>query len=101
MMTTTENATEKLRDNLLQKCLDAGLGFRLMGNSPIEGTLSIKVDRKSLGDKVVESGGIKFYLDPVCAVALENYELDYLDGPEAGFFLKSRKAGDTTTNFRK
>jgi Fe-S cluster assembly iron-binding protein IscA len=102
-MTATQKATEKLRDNLVQRCLDAGLGFRLIanGNSPVKGSLSIKVDHECPGDKVVQSRGIKIYLDPVSAIALEDYELDCLDEPNSGFCLKRREVGDAIPQVKK
>jgi Fe-S cluster assembly iron-binding protein IscA len=91
-MTATQRAAEKLRDNLVQRCLDVGLGFRLVsdGRESSVKAFSIKVDHECPGDKVVKSRGIKIYLDPVSADALENYELDYLDEPGGGFCLRSQ-----------
>jgi Fe-S cluster assembly iron-binding protein IscA len=103
MMTATEKATEKLKENLLQRCIDIGLGFRLISDAqdPSKGEFSIKVDHKRPGDRVIESHGIRIYLNSTNAIALENYELDYVDEPGGGFCLRGQGARHTTSNLKK
>jgi Fe-S cluster assembly iron-binding protein IscA len=97
-MITTQKAAEKLRDNLVQRCVAVGLGFRLVNDNHEHSPkmFSIKVDQACPGDKVLESRGIRIYLDSASAVELENYELDYIDEPGGGFCLKNHEAPDAT-----
>lgn len=93
MMTTSERAAQKLRDNLVQWCLDAGLGFRVVNNNreTDPAVFNIKLDKECPGDEVIVSQGIRIFLDPVNAAALNDHELDYVDGPACGFCLKTSK----------
>lgn len=102
-MITTQKATEKLKENLVKRCFDVGLGFRLIsnghGSSPQ--ACSMKMDQKCPGDEVVEMGGIRIYLDPVSASEVKNYELDYIDEPGGGFCLKTPGKKDITNTKNK
>jgi Fe-S cluster assembly iron-binding protein IscA len=54
-----------------------------------EATFSIKLDRQHRGDQVIESNGVKVFLDPASAARISDYQLDYQDEPDGGFFLKT------------
>lgn len=81
----------KLREDLVQRCLDVGLGFRIESKGEIDKEVSLMLDYPLPTDKVVELNGIRFYLDPVSADTLGSFELDYLETPEGGFCLKGRE----------
>ncbi len=91
MMTTSERAAQKLRDNLIQWCLDAGLGFRVVNDDrePAHAVFNIKLDKECPCDEVIVSHGIRIFLDPVNTTVLKDHELDYLDEPTCGFCLKN------------
>lgn len=97
-MTITDKAAQMLKDDLIQRFLNTGLGFRIVnnGNGTIERAISIKIDHEYPGDKVIDSYGIKIFLDPATAAALEDYELD-LNDPDGTFCLKSQKSAGTTS----
>ncbi len=89
MIHVSTRAVNKLREELVQKCLDAGIGFRIsvkndeMGNV----TSNMRFDRQKQGDMVIDLGGVKLFSDPDCVAQVKDYHLDYLDNPDGGFFL--------------
>jgi Fe-S cluster assembly iron-binding protein IscA len=89
MITTSERAAQKLKETLIHKWFDIGFGFRVMKDTNDSGaiTCSIKLDNKHAGDQVIESHGIKVFLDPISAAQLRDWELDYRDEPSQGFLL--------------
>jgi Fe-S cluster assembly iron-binding protein IscA len=86
-------AVEQLREQLVNSCLEAGIGFRMEVSTDEAGefTFSIRIDRQRLGDRVLESDGIKMFLDPASAFQIMGYQLDYEDEPGGGFFLTTMK----------
>lgn len=98
MITVSDKAAEKLDEELIQRCLDAGLGFRVVNDNhePGHTVFSIKLDKECPGDEVVTSHGIRIFLGPADAALLENCELDYLDEPTGGFCLKNEVATGAT-----
>ena len=64
-MTTTEKAAQKLKNILIEKFLDVGLGFRVVGKADESGhtTFDIKPDNGCPGDEIIESYGMKVFLD--------------------------------------
>ncbi len=98
MMSTSERAAQKLRDNLIQWCLDAGLGFRVVNGDDESGhpVFNIKLDKECPGDEVIVSHGIRIFLDPANAVLLKDHELDYLSEPTCGFCLETRVAAGSS-----
>jgi len=91
MVSTSNEAAKRLREQLINKCFEAGIGFRMLVNTGESGkaTFSIKVDMQQQGDEVIESNGVKVFLDPTSAARISNYQLDYQDEPDGGFFLKT------------
>lgn len=91
-MTTSEKAAEKLKNRLVQRCIDAGLGYRITGHPAESGSaiLNMQLDKKRPGDEVLVSNGISFLLDPADASLFKDCELDYIDGPDGGFYLKDK-----------
>lgn len=92
MIHVSTRAVDKLKEELVQKCLDAGIGFRIMVSSDNEGkiTSNMKFDRQQEEDMVIDLGGVKLFSDPRSISQVKDYHLDYLDNPEGGFFLIKR-----------
>jgi iron-sulfur cluster assembly protein len=91
MVSTSNKAAEQLREQLINKCFEAGIGFRVLVNASesSKATFSIKLDRQNMKDEVLESNGIKLFLDPASAARISGYQLDYQDEPDGGFILKT------------
>ena len=91
MVTTSSKAAKRLREQLVNKCFEAGIGFRMLVNAAEfgEATFSIKLDRQHREDEVIESNGVKVFLDPASAARISDYQLDYQNGPDGGFFLNT------------
>jgi Fe-S cluster assembly iron-binding protein IscA len=89
MITTSKRAVKKLKDEMIQKCLNVGLGYRIIGKIPESGrtTLYMELDKEHSGDEVIMSDGIRLFLDPTNAALLKDYKLDFIDGPTSGFCL--------------
>jgi len=89
-MTATEKAAQKLKEILIQRFFDTGLGFRVTGNADQSSlaTLDIKLDNQRPGDEVIELYGMKFFLDQSSAALLSDYELDYIEEPTRRFLIK-------------
>jgi len=81
----------RLREKLIHKCFEAGIGFRMVVGTVGSGrtTFGIKLDRQRQGDEVIESNGVKVFLDPASEAQISDYQLDYQDEPDDGFFLKA------------
>lgn len=89
-MIASEKASEKLKEELLNRFASTGLGFRVYQDSNGSGSsgLVLKLDKKGPDDETVESHGIRLFLSPDYSAQLKNLELDYVDGPTGGFILK-------------
>jgi iron-sulfur cluster assembly protein len=103
MMTASERAAQKLKETLIRKWFDIGFGFRVMKDTNDSGatTCSIKLDNKRADDQVIESHGIKVFLDPISAAQLQDWELDYRDEPGQGFLLVKAGTNSEPQVFRK
>jgi Fe-S cluster assembly iron-binding protein IscA len=93
MITTSKRAAKKLKDEMVQKCLNVGLGYRIIGKIPESGRvmLYMELDKEHSGDEVIVSHGIRIFLDPTNAELLKDCELDFIDGPTGGFWLRNDK----------
>lgn len=91
MFTTSIKAAKRLREQLIDKCFEADIGFRMLVNASESGktTFSIKVDRQHQEDEVIESNGVRVFLDPDSAAQISDFQLDYQDGADGGFYLKT------------
>lgn len=100
MISASSKAVARLREQLIHKCFEAGIGFRLLVSSNKSGseTFSVKIDRQQQGDKVIESGDVKVFLDPASAARISDYQLDYQDEPDGGFFLNTTQEGKDGQN---
>ena len=87
----SNKAVARLRELLMHECFEVGIGFRLFVSTDksAKGAFSMKLGRQQQGDKVIDSGGIKVFLDPSSAAQIRDYQLDYQDEADAGFFLKT------------
>jgi Fe-S cluster assembly iron-binding protein IscA len=88
-MKTTEKAVEKLKEELVTRISNVGLGFRIyQGTDGVNGSkLALKLDKKNPNDETIESHGVHLFLDPRYSAQLRDLELDYVDGPTGGFIL--------------
>jgi Fe-S cluster assembly iron-binding protein IscA len=91
MVGTSSKAAKQLREQLINRCFEVGIGFRMLVNTGRSGeaTFSIKLDRQHWGDEIIESNGIKLFLDPASAARISGYQLDFQDEPNGGFFLRA------------
>jgi Fe-S cluster assembly iron-binding protein IscA len=90
MLSISSQAAEKLREELIDKCFQAKLGFRILagGSESGEAAFNIKFDMQRQGDKVIESDGVKIFIDTFSAAQIVGCQVDYRDEPEDGFFLE-------------
>ncbi len=96
MLTASEVAASKLQEQLVHKCAEIGIGFRVIVNTDKSDmtTYSIRLDRQQQGDKVREINGIKVLMDQCSAALIDDYELDYIDQPDGGFTLRKQDPKD-------
>ena len=92
MIQVSIRAVDKLKEELIRKCLDAGIGFRIMVDTDDAGKIAsvMKFDRQRQGDMVINLGGVKLFSDPSSVAHVRDYHLDYEDNPDGGFFLIKR-----------
>lgn len=92
-MHTTERAAQKLKDDLVRRSMNEGIGYRvkiIAGKDEMpRSDLSMRVDRALPTDEVVECHGIRLILDPASASVLDRFELDYKEEP-GSFYLVQR-----------
>ena len=93
-------AIAELRERLVNSCLEAGIGFRMDVSTDESGeaSFSIRIDRQRHGDEVIESDGIKIFLNLAGARQIRGYQLDYQDEPEEGFFLNTMQEAKSGQN---
>jgi Fe-S cluster assembly iron-binding protein IscA len=89
-MITSEKATEKLKEEMLNRFKKLGLGFRVYQDKEGENDsrLALKLDKINSDDEILDLQGVRLYLDPVIALKFKDLELDYIDGPSGGFIIK-------------
>ena len=90
-ISVSRKAAAGLREQLVHKCFEAGIGFRILVGTDKSGReiFSVKIDRQNQGDNVIDSGDVKVFLDPASAARISDYQLDYQDEADGGFFLKT------------
>jgi Fe-S cluster assembly iron-binding protein IscA len=90
MLTISKIAATKLQEHLVHKCIEAGIGFRVIVNTDENGraNVGIKLDRQHQEDEVVELGNVVVFLDSNTAIQIGEHQIDYLDEPDGGFILK-------------
>ena len=92
-MTASDKAIKKLKDELVQRFFNTGLGYRVVADACAQNqaTFGVKLDREHPGDEVLVSHDIRIFLDRVSADLLRDCELDYQDGDGGGFCLITGK----------
>ena len=100
MVTASSRAIEELREQLLYKLIEEGIGLRILVNIEKSGsdTFSIKVDKHQRGDKIIDSGNMLLFVDPLSAARIQGCQLDYQDGTDNGFFLRVLQEGKDERN---
>ena len=93
MVSTSNRAAIRLQEELTRKCFEVGIGFRIVVGTAEPGRTSfgIKLDRQRQGDEVMESNGVKVFWDPASEAQISDCQLDYEDGPDGGFLLKTMR----------
>ncbi len=91
MFTVTEKAAEKLKQQFLHKCFETSIGFRLSATpgSPDMAAFNIRLDRQYENDTVIDLNDLKLLLDPSTVAHIRDYQLDWMEGADTGFFLKT------------
>jgi Fe-S cluster assembly iron-binding protein IscA len=94
MVSISNQAVATLREQLIHKCSEVGIGFRLLVSTDksVKAAFSMKLDRQHQEDKVIDSGGVKVLLDPSSDAEIRGYQLDYR--PDGGFYLKTTDISD-------
>ena len=96
MVTVTESAAKKLREDLQAAATDPEVGIRLTPSPSMPNRIQMVLDEKREGDQVVESEGVKILLlDPEIAQVLEGMVIDYEETPQAVRFTISKLTPDT------
>lgn len=91
MLRASVKAAEKLKDALVERCKENGIGFRLQ-SLPLDiapDKVIIKLDKIRSGDEVILDNGIAIFTTENNIAKFADCELDYCDDPaEPGFCLK-------------
>lgn len=92
MIDASERAAQMLKNHLVRKCFDVGLGFRVakIGLESGQTAFGIKIDYEKPGDMVITAHGIKVFMDTTAAALLGNCELDYVGESSGCFCFKDR-----------
>ncbi len=72
-MITSEKAAEKLKDELVTRISNVGLGFRVYQDTDgVDGSkLALKLDKKNSDDETIESQGVHLFLDSEFLIATQ------------------------------
>ena len=95
MITASDKAVEHLKDGLVEKCFNVGLGYRFTRTAG-DGekiVFSLKLDNVHPDDEVIVAQGIRIIIGPSEAKGLHDAVLDYLEEPDGGFCLKENNVG--------
>ncbi len=84
----SEEAERAMAKQLLKKCRESQVGFRLVMVQ--EGELSMKIGRPKEGDDIQERDGLLIFADESSAAVLYSYQLDYTESPTPSFVLRRR-----------
>lgn len=97
-ITLTESAAKKIRDFMTQMGKeDHGLRMRVAGGGCSGLQYQLGIDEKAgTGDRVLESNGVKIFVDLKSALYLTGVEVDYIEGLlESGFKITNPNAKST------
>lgn len=91
MVTFSNKAAVELKEQLINKCFETGIGFRMLVKPAElgEGKFIIKLDKQRKGDEVIDLDGVRVFVDPMSITRISDYQLDYEDEPGGGFYLKT------------
>lgn len=84
----SEQVERVVAQNLLKRCRESKVGFRLA--MPREGEVSMSIGSKRNGDDIYERNGLLIFTDQSCAAVLDTHQLDYTDCPSPSFVLRPR-----------
>jgi len=90
MIRISPEAAKMLRERLVRSCFEAGIGFRMFATRDEHGEIALmmKLDRTGPGDEVLESDGVRVFVDPISAACVDDHELNYIHGPQHRFVLR-------------
>ncbi|MBI3329993.1 MAG: iron-sulfur cluster assembly accessory protein [Nitrospinae bacterium] len=97
-VTVTEGAAKKVQDFMVQMGKEgSGLRMRVVGGGCSGLQYQLGIDEKPApGDKVLESNGLKIFVDLKSALYLVGVEVDYVEGLlESGFKITNPNAKST------
>lgn len=83
-----EQTKISMTQNLLKKCRESQIGFRLTMKR--EGELSIGMGTARNGDNTYETNGLLIFADQSSTAVLGTHQLDYIGSPASTFVLRSR-----------
>lgn len=82
----SEQAERSIAQNLLRKCRENRVGFRLV--MPREGEVAMSIGQQKNGDGTYERNGLLIFTDQSCGAVLDTHQLDYAEGPSPSFVLR-------------
>jgi iron-sulfur cluster insertion protein len=97
-ITVTESAASKIKELLAEESkLDSGLRVFVQGGGCSGFQYGLMIEENGgVGDQVIESNGIKLFVDPVSLSYLKGAEVDYVDTiTGGGFTIKNPNATST------
>jgi len=98
MVTVTDAAAEKIRAMLKsQGCPECGLRMGVVGGgcSGFQYRLAFETEADDM-DQIIESNGVRLFIDPKSCLYLNGVSLDYIDGlMGAGFKIENPNAHST------
>ena len=95
MVALTEKAAEKVKSYLAaEKEPAAGLRVAVVGGGCSGFSYALEVaDKEQIGDTVIESNGVKLYVDTASVQYLNGVEIDYVESPtQSGFKFNNPNA---------
>ena len=98
MLTVTESAAKKVQDLRLEEGKpECGLRLRVVGGGCSGFSYELGwEDALQEGDQIVESGGVKVFVDPMSVQYVGGVEIDYVDNLYgSGFSIKNPNATGT------
>ena len=98
MLTVTESAAKKVQDLRLEEDKpEWGLRLRVVGGGCSGFSYELGWEEvEQQGDQVVESSGVKVYVDPMSVQYIGGVEIDYVDSMVgSGFSIKNPNAKGT------
>ena len=94
MLVLTENAQTVIRDLTTQPELPDSAGLRIAPTAGANGELQLSLEPEPIpGDEVIDTDGVRVFLEPTTANLLSNQTLDaQVTDSGAGFYLTTREA---------